>query len=63
MMELCLRVAKRIQQQHVFVFFWRSSVSQSTTQQALMPLSDVVDLHVSELPRGGGNWGEGLSEQ
>ena len=69
MMELSLSfwVVKEIEQKHVrFVFLASIHVCaqfESTSQQAIMPLSDMADLHVSESPRGRGSLANSNVEQ
>lgn len=47
----------------VYVHVYVCIQFESTSQQAIMPLSDMADLHVSEFPRGRGSLANSNVEQ
>lgn len=54
MMELSLAVWEKCVSFVFLASVYARAHFQSTSQQAIMPLSDMADLHVSEFPRGRG---------
>ena len=52
MMELSLAVWEKYISFVFLASVYARAHFQSTSQQAIMPLSDMADLHVSEFPRG-----------
>lgn len=63
MMELSLAVWEKYVSFVFLASVYARAHFQSTSQQAIMPLSDMADLHVSELPRGRGSLAHSDVEQ